>query len=69
MLGQFIDAAGPDVTLMSIHGGPYVFTEAFALQWVACKTRGIPDFFISVFSSLVCSGLLQLCSGALTHSQ
>ena len=30
MLGPIIDAAGPDVTTASIHGGPRVFTKAFA---------------------------------------
>ena len=29
MLGKIVDTAGPDVSVVSLHGGPHVLTEAF----------------------------------------
>ena len=30
VLGKYLDAAGPDAAVVSLHGGPHVLTEAFA---------------------------------------
>ena len=30
VLGKFLDAAGPDTAVVSLHGGPHVLAEAFA---------------------------------------
>ena len=44
-LAKILDAAGPDKSVVSLHGGPHVLAEAFASyfeEWVPCKGRRIP---------------------------
>ena len=47
ILGKILDAAGPDASLVSLHGGPHVLPEAFSSilgSWYRAKFVEYPTF-------------------------
>ena len=67
VLGKILDAAGPDVAVVSIHGGPHVLAEAF-VKYLGSQNYLSTPHLICGWWSVVSSALLRASLGALTRS-
>ena len=71
VLRWIIDAACPDVLVVSVHGGPHVLVELFSSDLRSGTAQNCSSTRCLIFacSNGAFSGLLHLCSGSCPHFQ